>query len=116
MICIRCPLGCNLEVIMGEDIKVSGHRCKRGQEYAVAEVTDPKRTLTSTAKVHGGKKRLVSVKTDREISKNLIFEVMKEINSIVVEAPVMIGDVLLKNILGTDVNIVATCKVKISES
>lgn len=111
MTCINCPLGCSLEVTMGEEITVSGNKCKRGKEYALVEITDPKRIITSTVRVKDGEKALVSVKTDKEISKKLIFDAMKVINSVVVEAPVKIGDIIVSNILDTDVNIVATSNV-----
>lgn len=111
MVCINCPLGCSLEVSIGEEIRVSGNKCKRGQEYAHAEITDPKRIVTSTVRVIGGDRRMASVKTDREISKKLIFEVMKKMKSFTAEAPVKIGDILIQGILDTDVNIVATCNV-----
>lgn len=112
MTCINCPLGCSLEIsIDGENISVDGNRCKRGQEYAINEIKDPKRILTTTMKVADGDKPIVSVKTDREISKNLIFDAMKIINQMNLCAPVCIGDILIKNILQTGVNIIATSNV-----
>lgn len=113
MTCINCPLGCSLEIsIMGEDIQVSGNKCKRGHEYGVNEIKDPRRIITSTIKALGGDKPLVSVKTDREIPKKLMLEAMKIINQNSASAPVKIGDILIKNILETGVNIVATSSVK----
>jgi CxxC motif-containing protein len=111
MTCINCPMGCSLEVTVEDEIKVSGNRCIRGREYAASEITDPQRTVTSTVRIFNGDKSLASVKTDREISKRLIFEVMRIINDINIEAPVRIGDVLTTNILGTAVNVVVTCNV-----
>lgn len=109
MTCINCPLGCSLEVgIDGEDIQVSGNRCKRGHEYGINEIKDPRRIVTSTIRVTDGDKRLVSVKTDKEIPKNLIFEAMRIMNKISVKAPVKTGDILIANILDTGANIVAT--------
>lgn len=109
MTCINCPLGCSLVVsINGEDIQVSGNKCKRGQEYGINEIKDPRRIVTSTIKVTGGDRPLVSIKTDREIPKKLIFEAMKIINQRSIKAPVKIGDVLIENVLETGVNIVAT--------
>jgi CxxC motif-containing protein len=112
MTCINCPLGCSIEVaILGEDINVTGNKCKRGQDYGVNEVRDPRRVVTSTIKVIGGEKPLTAVKTDSEIPKKVIFEVMEEINKISVVAPIMIGDVLIENVLGTGANIVASSRV-----
>ena len=113
MTCINCPLGCSLEVsIMGEDIQVSGNKCKRGHEYGLNEIKDPRRIVTSTIKVIGGDKPLVSAKTDREIPKKLMIEAMKIINQNKAIAPVNIGDILIKNILETGANIVATSSVR----
>lgn len=111
MTCISCPLGCQLEVEIGDNIKVSGNKCKRGEEYAKNEITNPKRTITSTVKVLGGDRPLVSVKTDKEVPKGLIFEIMKEINKAEAVAPIEIGDVIIENVLGTGANVVATSKV-----
>lgn len=112
MTCINCPLGCSLEVIVnGEDIHVSGNKCNRGLKYGISEIIDPKRILTSTMRVMNGDRPLVAVKTDREIPKDLIFEAMKLINRGSVKAPVKTGDILIRNILDTGSNIVATSTV-----
>lgn len=111
MICINCPLGCNLEVeIDGEDIAVRGNNCKRGEEYAKNEITDPKRIVTSTIRVCNGEKPMVSVKTAQEIPKNKIFDVMRVIKETRINAPVEIGDIVIYNILDTGVNVVATSR------
>lgn len=113
MVCINCPMGCNLEVeIDGKDIVVRGNNCKRGEEYAKNEVTNPKRIVTSTIRVYNGEKPMVSVKTEHEIPKDKIFDIMKAINETRVNAPVEIGDVVINNILDTGVNIIATSSVK----
>lgn len=112
MTCINCPMGCSLEVtINNEEIQVSGNKCKKGVEYGNSEIRDPRRIVTSTIRVLEGDRPLVSVKTDREIPKKLIFEAMKIINQCNAHAPVRINDILIENILGTGVNIVATSNV-----
>lgn len=111
MTCISCPLGCQLEVEINQTIKVTGNKCRRGEEYAKNEVTNPKRVITSTVKVEGGDRPLVSVKTDKEVPKDKIFEIMQEINKVKLVAPVNIGDIIIKDVLGTGANIVATAKV-----
>jgi CxxC motif-containing protein len=107
LICINCPRGCHLQVDT-EKLTVTGNTCPRGAAYGVAEVTNPVRTITSTVKIVGAESPRLSVKTDKPISKKLIFEVMKEIDKAEVKAPVKIGDVVIPHVLGTDVNIVAT--------
>lgn len=109
MICINCPLGCELDVSMENGtVKVSGNTCRRGEIYAENEMKDPKRTVTTTAKVENGGAVVVPVKTDRDIAKGLMFEVINVINQYTFNAPIHTGDILIENILGTDVNIIAT--------
>ncbi len=111
--CIGCPMGCQLVVDMqdGEVISVTGNTCKRGEIYARKEVTNPTRIVTSSVPVIGGEIAVVSCKTAEDIPKTKIWECLDEIHSISVKAPVKIGDVLLENVAGTGVNIVATKNV-----
>lgn len=111
--CIGCPLGCSLTVEMenGEVTSVTGNTCKRGDVYARKEVTNPTRIVTSSVKVNGGKLKMVSCKTKEDIPKGKIFEVSQALASVVVEAPVKIGDVVLANVAGTGVDVVATKNV-----
>ena len=109
LICINCPLGCRLSVDDGnlEDIKVTGNTCLRGVKYAVSEVTAPKRMVTSSVSVQGSTVSRVSVKTNNPVPKEKIFEVLKLIKSVRATAPVVIGDVLYRN-LCDGVDLVAT--------
>ena len=111
--CIGCPLGCALTVTLENDevVSVTGNTCKRGDDYARKEVTHPTRIVTSTVLVEGGEIPMVSVKTQNDIPKEKIMDIMKEINALRVKAPVHIGDVLLENIRGTGVNLIATKQV-----
>jgi CxxC motif-containing protein len=96
----------------GEKIlDISGHTCKRGEKYARTEVIDPRRTLTTTMRVREGKSPLVAVKSERPLPKGLLFGCMGEINKTAVRAPVRIGDTVIKDILGTGIDIVATERV-----
>ena len=111
LICIACPRGCYVTVDLddaGEIVAVSGHSCKRGETYARTEMTNPTRSLTTTVKVEGGVHPVVPVKSAAPVPKGLLFDCMKEINKVTVKAPVQIGDVVIRNILGTGVDIVAT--------
>ena len=111
--CIGCPLGCALTVTLENDevVSVTGNTCKRGDDYARKEVTHPTRIVTSTVLVEGGEIPMVSVKTQNDIPKEKIMDIMKEINALRVKAPVHIGDVLLEHICGTGVNLIATKQV-----
>lgn len=114
MICICCPLGCHLVVDDKDlnDIKVTGNTCLRGVKYAKDEVTCPKRVITSLVKVKEGDLPVVCCKSKESIDKKLIFEVLDEIKKVEVTAPIHIGDVLIKNVLNTGVDIIATKEIK----
>ena len=113
--CISCPLGCPLKVETDENgavLQVTGNTCKRGEVYGKKEVTAPERTVTSTVAVVGGSAPLVSVRTQNPIPKGKIWECMAAIRKAKVQAPVQIGDVVIENVCGTGVNVVATKNVK----
>lgn len=114
--CINCPIGCSLTIRMeGEQVnKVSGNTCKRGEIYARKEVTNPTRIVTSTVKVVNGKSDMVSVKTKEDIPKGKIFDCVRALKNVQVEAPVRIGDVIVKDIADTGVKVVATKNVELS--
>ncbi|WP_244833008.1 DUF1667 domain-containing protein [Clostridium sp. BJN0001] len=107
LICICCPKGCHLKV--DTDLKkVEGNSCIKGEEYGINEVTNPVRTVTSTAKINSINFAVIPVKTDKPIKKDLMLKCIKEINKINAKCPVKVGDVLLKDVLETGVNIVAS--------
>ncbi len=113
LICISCPLGCNLEVDLTDEsnIKVKGNSCKRGEVYGIKECTNPTRIVTSTVLVKNGAEEVVPVKTERDIPKARIFDCVNHLKDIEIEAPIIIGQIIVENILGTGVNIVATKNV-----
>jgi len=110
IICIVCPTGCRLRV-SGDDqrqLTVSGNECKRGAEYALEEITDPRRTLITTVQIEHASLGRLPVRTNREIPKRSIFPCMEVINRTRVEAPVEIGQVIIPDIMGTGADVVAT--------
>ena len=114
LVCIGCPMGCQLEVEIDGDkvVKVTGNTCKRGEQYGIKECTNPTRIVTSSVFVEGGQIDVVPVKTETDIPKSKIFQCIKELKNISVKAPVNIGDVIVSNIAGTGVNIIATKEIK----
>ena len=92
----------------GDDINVTGNTCPRGADYAKKEVLSPTRIVTSSIKVNDGVIARVSVKTKSDIPKSKIFEVMKEIQAVRIDAPVALGQVLIADCAGTGVEIIAT--------
>lgn len=111
--CIGCPLGCTVTVELdnGQITAVTGNTCKRGDDYARKEVTRPMRVVTSTVRVTGGDIPVVSVKTEQDIPKEKIMDIMRSLTGISVPAPVHIGDIILKNAAQTAVDIIATKEV-----
>ena len=112
-ICITCPMGCHLSVDDTDknNIIVTGNTCPRGKQYGINEVTRPKRMVTSNVIVIDGEDNVCSVKTREAIDKKLIFDVLNELKKVTVKAPVKIGDVIIKNVLNTNVDIIASRNV-----
>ncbi len=106
-VCICCPRGCHLTVTL-PGLEVSGNSCKRGEDYAKREVSDPRRTVTSTVKTTDPLRRRLPVKTDGAIPLGKLREAAAALDMVTVSPPVSCGDIVLKNVLGLGVNIVAT--------
>jgi len=112
LICIVCPNGCPIMIEeIGTSIKVSGNRCQRGEEFAVSEMIHPMRTMSSTVKTNFPKVPVLPVRVSEEIPKDKIFDVMREINKVVVTNPISLGDIIIENVLGLKVNIIATSNI-----
>ena len=107
--CIVCPRGCRLTI--DDNLNVTGNSCPRGAQYAKDEMTNPKRMITSIVRVKNRENMMVSVKTSVSIPKGKIFDVMAEIEKVSVNAPVHIGDIVIKDVLGTGSDIVATKEI-----
>ena len=114
VICIVCPKGCHLHVSQNAETgeyEVRGATCDRGMDYGINEVTNPVRVLTSTVKVAGSSLVRCPVRTNGSIPKGKIFDCMEEINRVQLEAPVQVGDVVIADIAGTGVELIATRSV-----
>ena len=113
LICIGCPLGCPLTVEMEgrEVVSVTGNTCGNGRKYACKELTNPTRIVTTTVRVLGGTQNAVSVKTASDIPKGKIFDCVRALKAVEIPAPVAIGQVVLSNVAGTGVDVIATRNV-----
>lgn len=111
LICIVCPKGCHLKVDEENGYKVTGNGCPRGAAYGEKELVNPTRVITSTVKVESKQARRVPVKTAGDIPKSKIYDVMNELNKVTVKAPVQVGDVVIPDVLGLGVDIIACKKV-----
>ncbi|MDD6030481.1 MAG: DUF1667 domain-containing protein [Kiritimatiellae bacterium] len=111
MICINCPKGCELDVEKnGDDVVVTGHTCPRGEAYGKAELVNPTRMVTGLVRVAGMRKPL-PVKTKTAVPKAKINDVLFALSQTTVQLPVKIGDVIVPDVAGTGVDVVATANL-----
>ena len=112
IICTACPIGCRLTVYRDESaekgFQIEGNTCKRGLDYAITEMTDPRRILTSTIKISNSSYKRLPVRTESAIPMGKIFDCMNEINRITVKCPVKMGAVLIKNIAETGISLISS--------
>ena len=106
MICIMCPVGCHVTIT--EDLVVTGNKCPRGKAYAIEELTCPKRILKTTFNTYSKRVPRLYVKSNKPIEKSLLFDALEKLKYVTIKKNVKIGDVIVKNILETDVDIIAT--------
>ncbi|TAH74983.1 MAG: DUF1667 domain-containing protein [Anaerolineaceae bacterium] len=112
LVCIDCPNSCQMIIEeFGDEIKVSGNLCKRGVEFARRELKNPMRTISSTVKTIFPDTPVLSIRVSNEIPKDKIFDVMKEINKVVITKPVSVGDIIIENVLGLNSDIIATSNI-----
>ena len=115
LICVVCPNGCNITASYTEEphelLKVEGQRCSRGESWAKQEIENPLRTFSSSVTVHNGDFLEASVRVTKPVPLTKIFDVMEEIRKIKAEAPLRIGDILLRNPAGTDTDVIVTRNV-----
>ncbi|WP_029915808.1 DUF1667 domain-containing protein [Pelobacter seleniigenes] len=112
--CIICPLGCDIEATVEQDlvIAITGNSCPKGVDYVSQELANPLRNIATSVLIKNGDLPLVSVRLDRPIPKAEIFPAMAEIKRLCVTAPVQIGQVLLRNVAGTGADLIATKKIR----
>lgn len=113
IICTVCPRGCHIQVDgEGDQINyVTDYGCKRGMEYATTEFAHPVRILTTTVKMAGVANDLLPVRSNKPVPKEKLFDCMAAIRAAEVKLPVSRYDVIIPNICGTGVDIVATKSV-----
>ncbi len=110
IICIVCPRGCHMTSEKDKDeIRVEGNACKKGKEFAILEMTSPKRSLTTTIRTVFEHFPVLPVRTDSDLPKELIIDAMRVIDGITLEKRVKMHDVIIANILNTGCNIIASC-------
>lgn len=112
--CILCPNGCKLKVEVSnmEILSIQGAKCPKGQQFADQEINDPYRNIATSVLVRGGEMPLASIRLTSAISKVRIFDVMEEIRKAECDAPIVAGQILIKNVLGLGVDVICTKQVE----
>lgn len=112
MVCIVCPNGCRLNVDNNNgEITVVGAKCKRGETFAKTELTCPTRSVTSSVKTILADYPVVSVRTDGEIPKDKVFDLIAELSKFTLDKKVPIGTIIISNVFGTGVNVITTTDI-----
>ncbi|MCD6582487.1 MAG: DUF1667 domain-containing protein [Desulfuromusa sp.] len=108
--CIGCPMGCPLEltIVDGEILEITGNECKRGEEYARQEFSDPRRMVSTTVTCISGLWPRLPVKTAEAVPKDKVIAVVTELHTLEIETPVQMGQVILNNVAETGIAVIAT--------
>lgn len=109
-ICVTCPVGCTIRAMVEGDhlVEVKGQACRRGVNFVREELTNPRRTLTTTVRVDGGALPLVPVRSTEPLPKGIVLDVAARLRAVRVPAPVEVHQVVMADALGSGVDIVAT--------
>ena len=109
-VCVVCPIGCEIDVVHegGKIISMEGNKCEKSVEFVSQELIEPMRILTTTVRIQGSRWPVVPVRTDRAVPKRLFPRIMKRLRLVELQAPVSMLDVVLRDILHTGANIIAT--------
>jgi len=112
-ICVTCPVGCSIQAVVDGPVLIEarGNACKRGLAFVQEEITNPRRMLTTTVQLDGGARPLLPVHSSGPIPKQLLLQAAAALRKVHVAAPVDGGQVIVRDILGTGVDMVASCAV-----
>ena len=113
LVCIVCPTACKISISEKKqgEYEVTGNKCEKGKAYALQEIKNPVRIFTTTINIKGGKVKRLPVRSKEPVPKNIITELIKPVREIQINAPVKRGDVIIKNVFGSGVDIVASRSV-----
>lgn len=112
LVCIVCPRSCRMTITSeGDELVVTGNTCKRGKEFAINEMTDPRRTVCTTVRTNFPSVPVLPVRVSGAIPKNRIFDLMREVNSVTVSKRIGREEVVIKNILDLGVDLIATSNI-----
>lgn len=109
-VCVVCPIGCEIDVVHdgSKIISMEGNKCEKSEEFVSQELIEPMRILTTTVRIMGSKWPVIPVRTDKAVPKRLVPRIMGQLRRIKLQAPVNMVDVVVKDVLRTGANIIAT--------
>ena len=109
-VCVVCPIGCEINVVHdgSKIISMEGNKCEKSKEFVSQELIEPMRILTTTVRIEGSRWPVIPVRTDKAVPKRLFPQVMKRLRRITLQASVNISDVVVRDILRTGANVIAT--------
>jgi CxxC motif-containing protein len=113
-VCVVCPIGCEIDVVHdgGRIISMEGNKCEKSAEFVSQELIEPMRILTTTVRIQGSRWLVVPVRTDKAVPKRLFPRIMRQLRRIKLQAPVSILDVVVRDVLHTGANVIATRAVR----
>ena len=109
-ICTICPNSCRLSVYKDKEgeMHVSGNQCIRGEHFGFKEYTNPERMLITTMRIENSKFPVIPVRSQKPLPKDQLLAAVKIVNDHVCNAPVTMGQVVIPNILGTGIDVIAS--------
>lgn len=109
-VCVVCPIGCEIDVVHddGRIISMEGNKCERSAEFVTQELIEPMRILTTTVRIQGSRWPVIPVRTDKSVPRRLFPRIMRQLRGINLRAPVNMLDVVVRDVLGTGANVIAT--------
>lgn len=118
LVCIVCPIACKISISEQDqgNYEVIGNKCEKGKNYALQEIKNPVRIFTTTINIKGGNIKRLPVRSKEPVPKNIITELIKPVKEVKINAPIKKGDVIIENILGSGVDIVASRSVNIDDN
>lgn len=118
LICTVCPTACKISISESKEgsFQVTGNRCERGKSYAIQEIENPVRIFTTTINIKGGNIKRLPVRSKEPVSKSIVAELVRPVKAAEINAPVKKGDIIIENILGLGIDIIASRSVNIDDN
>jgi CxxC motif-containing protein len=109
-VCVVCPVGCEIDVVHdgSKIISMEGNKCEKSEEFVTQELIEPMRILTTTVRIEGSRSMVIPVRTDKAVPKRLFPRIMRQLRPIKLQAPVNMLDVVVRDVLHTGANVIAT--------